>query len=126
MFYFHSSNWLFIWAYNFLDMLRLQLHISSRIYFYIGGRIFSNSKSPQTVQGLRLALSNGPNRVGVSHHVTRGRKQVQFPTKRCVLKNTVRWIKTKTPVILSVTHHHKTPLESTLLLIMFSSHAQYV
>jgi hypothetical protein len=32
----------------------------------------------------KLALSNGPNRAGVSCPLTWGRKQIQFP-KRCVL-----------------------------------------
>jgi hypothetical protein len=36
------------------------------------------------VQGLRLVLSNGPNRLGVSHHLIRGWKQTQSP-KRCAL-----------------------------------------
>jgi hypothetical protein len=31
------------------------------------------------VQWLKLALSNGPNRVGVCHPLTWGRKQIQFP-----------------------------------------------
>jgi hypothetical protein len=30
-----------------------------------------------------LALSNGPKRVGVSHLLTRGRKQIQFPNLLC-------------------------------------------
>jgi hypothetical protein len=38
----------------------------------------------EVVQWLRLALSNGPPRVGVSHPLTRGRKRIQF-LKRCVL-----------------------------------------
>jgi hypothetical protein len=50
------------------------------------------------VQCLKLALPNGPNRIGISHPLTWGLKQIQFP-KRCVLWNTGRWIKSKNPVI---------------------------
>jgi hypothetical protein len=45
----------------------------------------SNPKwyTPYTkVQWLRLALSNGTNRVGVYHPLTWGRKQIQFPKRR--------------------------------------------
>jgi hypothetical protein len=38
---------------------------------------------PSIRKWLRVALSNGPNRVGISHPFTWGRKQIQFPT-RCV------------------------------------------
>jgi hypothetical protein len=48
----------------------------------------------------RLALSNGPNRLGVSP-LTRGRKQIQF-SKRCVFRNIGRGTKSKNPVIWSL------------------------
>jgi hypothetical protein len=47
-----------------------------------------------TNQWLRLALSNGPNGVGVSHPFTWRRKQIQFP-KRCPLYSTRRWTSLK-------------------------------
>jgi hypothetical protein len=43
---------------------------------------------------------------GVSHPLTRGPKQIQFPKLR-VLQNTGRWAKSNNPVILSVIHHHQ-------------------
>jgi hypothetical protein len=53
----------------------------------------------QVVQWLRLDLSNGPNRVGVSP-LTWGRKRIQFP-KRCVFpQHTGRSTKSKNPIIL--------------------------
>jgi hypothetical protein len=51
------------------------------------------------VQWLRLALSKGPNWVGVFFPpFTWARKQIQFP-KRRVPSNTGRWIKTRNPEI---------------------------
>jgi hypothetical protein len=44
----------------------------------------SSSSILKYTQWLRLAVSNGPSRVGVSHPLTRGRKQIQFP-KRVIL-----------------------------------------
>jgi hypothetical protein len=52
----------------------------------------------EVVQWLRLALSNGPNRVGVSHPHIWIRKQIQFPW-RCVLWTRGRRTKYKPPGI---------------------------
>jgi hypothetical protein len=49
------------------------------------------------VQWLRLVLSNGPKRVGVTHPITWGWKLMQFP-KRCVLQNIGRWVKSTNSV----------------------------
>jgi hypothetical protein len=53
-------------------------------------------------QWLRLYLSNGPNRAGVSHpSPEEGRKEIQFPNAVifCVFYNTRGWTKSKGPVI---------------------------
>jgi hypothetical protein len=65
------------------------------------------------VQWLRLALSKGPNWVGVFSPFTWGRKQIQFP-KRCVfysLENRTMGKMSKNPVILCYTPSVN-PLES--------------
>jgi hypothetical protein len=46
-----------------------------------------------------LSLSNGPNRVGVFHLFTWGRKRIQFP-KRCVFR--VAWAISQNPITLRV------------------------
>lgn len=55
---------------------------------------------------LRLGLSNGPNRVGVPHPLTCGRKQIQ------IVSNTRWWIRSKNSVTASVIHHRQNRLES--------------
>jgi hypothetical protein len=60
----------------------------------------------RNTQWFRLALSNGPSRVGV-FPLTWGCKQIQF-LKHCVLLcsvNTSRWTKSRNSVILGVIHH---------------------
>jgi hypothetical protein len=63
-------------------------------------------------QWLRLALSKGPNWVGVvSPTFTRARKQIQFP-KRRVFWNTGRWKKSRKIMwILYNIHHRQNPFK---------------
>jgi hypothetical protein len=68
--------------------------------------------------GLRLALSKGPNRVGVFPHLRT--ETIQFP-KRCVFhcylgKKSGRWTKSEKPISLCVIHHRQNPIVSTMRL----------
>jgi hypothetical protein len=65
------------------------------------------------LQWLRLVLSNGSNKVDISHPLICGPKQIQFP-KCCVLSNIGWWIKFKNPATASVisVHHRQNRLES--------------
>jgi hypothetical protein len=72
------------------------------------------------IQWLRLALSKGPNWVGVffTHHppFTWGQKQIQFP-KRRVPSNTGRWIKSRNPEIPCVIQHRHNPSETAYSML---------
>jgi hypothetical protein len=68
--------------------------------------------------GLRLALSNGTNIIGVSHPLTWGRKQIQFP-KRCGLWNMEGMGKVQKPSISSVIHHRPNPFQSTSIIVLW-------
>jgi hypothetical protein len=66
---------------------------------------------------LRLALSKGPNRVGVSLHLRTKRDPVSETS--CFSSNYLesgRWTKSENPVILCAIHHRQNPIESTGLL----------
>jgi hypothetical protein len=66
------------------------------------------------VQWLKLAVSKGPNWVGVFSLFTRGRKQIQFPKRRGFYSLEYRTMeKVQKPAILRVVHHRQNRLEST-------------
>jgi hypothetical protein len=67
------------------------------------------------VQWLRLALSKGPNRVGVSLHLRTETEPVSETS--CFSFNYLesgQWTKSENPVILCVIHHRQNPIEFTL------------
>jgi hypothetical protein len=68
------------------------------------------------VEWLRLALSKGPNRVGVSLHLRTETDPVS--ERSCFSSNyfeSGRWTKSENPVIMCVIHHRQNPIESTYL-----------
>jgi hypothetical protein len=68
----------------------------------------------------RLALSKGPNRVGVSP-LTWERNRSGFRNAVCSSSyNTGRWAKPKIPVILSVMYHPQNPLGSNYIFYAYS------
>jgi hypothetical protein len=64
------------------------------------------------VQWLTLALSKGPFRVGVSPSLKDGNRSSFLNIVFSSFQNTVRWTKSKNPVILSVIHDRQNALES--------------
>jgi hypothetical protein len=81
--------------------------------------------STVVAQWLRLALSKGPNWVGVfSLHFTGERKQFQFLKRRVFSpKNTGRWKKSKDSLILCGIHHRQNPIKIYLWTVFSSSNA---
>jgi hypothetical protein len=76
-----------------------------------GERVNLNHWTTYVTGWLRLAISNGPNRLGVSCPLTWRRKQIQFPKHR-VIWRTGWWIKFNNSVIRSGIHQSQNPLES--------------
>jgi hypothetical protein len=72
-------------------------------------------------QWLRLALSKGPNWVGVFFppFFTWGRKQIQFP-KRRVSSNTGRWIKSRNPEIPNLIQFYKKSFANDIYATQFN------
>jgi hypothetical protein len=80
--------------------------------------VYIASVSDMGVQWLRLALSKGPNRVGVSLHLRMETDPVSEMS--CFSSNYLkpgRWTKSENPVILCVIHHRQNPIESTLVAV---------
>lgn len=63
------------------------------------------------ITGLGLALSNGPNGVGVYRSLASVRKQILFP-KCCGPYNTGGWTESEYPLIPSAIHSNENHLES--------------
>jgi hypothetical protein len=83
------SSRLFQMMRRFWMVLTMVYHTRQYYFFYFDNLQYSKNicvseTRSVSIQWLRLALSNGPKRVGVYHPLTWGRKQIQFP-KRCVL-----------------------------------------
>jgi hypothetical protein len=100
----------------------IKLHVSGRIYFCIGGNFspILNLTERSTVWGY-LFLTDPTKWISSILSPEGGnRSSIQNAVFVSVLYNTVRWLKTKNPVISSVIHHRQNPLESTLLLIVVS------
>jgi hypothetical protein len=78
------------------------------------------SETGSLLHWLRLALSKGPNWVGVfSPTFIWGRKQIEFP-KRRVFWNTGRWKKSRKILwVLYNIHHRQNPFKSTKLLTRY-------
>jgi hypothetical protein len=74
------------------------------------------------VQWLRLALSNGPNRVGVSPHL-RAETDPVSETSCFLPSNSLesgRWTKSENPLTLCVKHHRQNLIEYTEMFFIYN------